>query len=38
MSLYLYEENFNAYTYVNILQEAILEIKDLTTKIITIKM
>ena len=31
-SLYLYEENFNADTYINILQEAIPEMRDFTTK------
>ena len=31
-SLYLYEENFNADTYINILQEAINEMRDFTTE------
>ena len=31
-SLYLYEENFNADTYINILQESILEMLDFTTE------
>ena len=31
-SLYLYEENFNADTYINILQEAIHEMRDFTTE------